>query len=74
MSDRRGHFLLPTGCREAERRCGKAVLQPTAALSGRSPLDPTRSGRYSPCSTPAGPLPQGMLSLGGFFFFTRGVA
>jgi hypothetical protein len=39
-------------------------------------FDSQGAGYYYPVSTPAGPLPQGMLSLGAFFFWAlpgRGV-
>jgi hypothetical protein len=36
-------------------------------------LAPPGRQRYCTVSTPAGPLPQGMLSLGGFFLFPEGM-
>jgi hypothetical protein len=36
-------------------------------------LAPPGRQRYRTLSTPAGPLPQGMLSLGGFFFSPGGL-
>lgn len=56
-----------------EMKAGKKVPQPVAETSGmqgsllRSLLDERGFEDYTLDSRPAGPLPQGMLSLGGFF-------
>lgn len=54
-------FTKGFGVKEEEGSC-KIKVAPTVP-----PLDAAKSRLYYSASTPAGPLPKGMLSLGGFF-------